>query len=140
MHSLSTLKCKHCSLFKIYVVIFKHIESFKYPGYTLEFQIPRVLLAITQGNPGLLRVFSFKLVEYKNNLRKIPWVLKTQGIFGRLFLYSANITENTQGNSGLPRGLAQFQQNPVVESTIEMIIDHIGILLVTQGIPCVLKT
>jgi len=24
--------------------IFKHIESFKYPGYTLEFQIPRVLL------------------------------------------------------------------------------------------------
>ena len=41
MYYLSTFKCKHCSLFKIYVGLFKHIESFKYPGYTLEFKIPR---------------------------------------------------------------------------------------------------
>jgi len=44
------------------VGMFKQIESFKYPGYTLEFEIPRVLLempknwAITQGYPGLPRV------------------------------------------------------------------------------------
>ena len=90
MHYLSTLKCKHCSLFKIYVGSFKQIYSLKYPGYTLEFEIPRVLLemrqnwAITQGNPGLPWVFSLMLVEYKNNLPKytlgfenpgLPWVI-----------------------------------------------------------------
>ena len=46
----------------------------------------------------------------------IPWVFKTEGIFGRLFLYSTNINENTQGNPGLPWVIAEFwrhiQQNP----------------------------
>ena len=79
MHYLSTLKCKHCSLFKIYVgLLFKHIKSFKHPGYTLEFEIPRVLLemhqnsAITQGNPWLPWVFSLMLVEYKKICQKYP--------------------------------------------------------------------
>ena len=35
MHYLSTLKCKHWSLFKVYVVLFKNIWSFKYPVYTV---------------------------------------------------------------------------------------------------------
>ena len=70
-HHLSTFKCKHCSLFTIYVCIFKHIQSWnsKYPGFCCKW---RKNSTITQGNPELPWVFSLMLVEYKNNLPKIP--------------------------------------------------------------------
>ena len=45
---------------------------------------------ITQGNPGYTLGFQ--------NL----------GYFGRLFLYSTNINENTQGNPGVPWVIASF--------------------------------
>ena len=41
----------------------------KYPGFCWKW---RQNSAITQGNPGLPGVFSLMLVEYKNNLPKIP--------------------------------------------------------------------
>ena len=78
-HYLSILKCKHCSLFTIYVGIFKHIQSFKYPGYTLEFEIHQgfavngaktwQLLRVTLGYSELITLM---LLENKNNLPKIP--------------------------------------------------------------------
>ena len=49
----------------------------KYSGFCSKW---RQNSAITQGNPGLPWVFSLMLVEYTNNLPKIPQVFITQGI------------------------------------------------------------
>ena len=46
---------------------------------------------ITQGDPG--------------------YTLGFQNLFGRLFLYSTNINENTQGNPGLPWIIAEFARH-----------------------------
>ena len=91
MHYLSTLKCKHCILLKIFVGLFKHIESFKYPGYRYlgnqntqgvagNGAKTRQLLRVTLGCPEYLHLcwWNTKIICQKypcSFLKHIPMIL-----------------------------------------------------------------